>query len=837
METVDPRRLARKARAALHYGVIARLRREPIDPELVLYEAFAGSGMLDNPEAIFDRLRRDPAFSGLRHVWVIADAALRRRLAREWRGQASVRFVPRGGVAYWRALSTAGTLVNNATFPPEFAKRPGQRYLNTWHGTPLKLMGYDMPDGPRESVNTLRNLLQADWLLSQSAFMTDTMYRAAYRLDGIYGGAIIEEGYPRTDRQHLEAAAFVQTRERLIDRGVELGDKPILLYAPTWRGGRFSEVRDDVAELTATVRRLRERVGDRYTVLLKTHQSVFRFAAHSAELARMLVPNDLPTNAVLGVTELLVTDYSSIQFDFLATGRPMAFLVPDLDEYAGSRGLYLPLAEWPGPRARTVDELADAVLALSAGEAASAEADAWAEARADAAQRFTPHDDGRVTERVIDVVFRGRGAGRRVRRVVGGERTRVLLHLGGMRSNGITSAGITLARALAAQPDFDVSVVFTWPEAEERRRNAERLGAGIRQLMRQGGMNATRIDHLRRRRGLVVGDRVWQGEWQRCFGSARFDVVVDFSGYAPFWAQLMLASPPARRVMWLHNDLARDAERTVHGRARLRAGLREVFGLYERFDRLISVSEELDRINSASLAAHAPRGSFGWVPNLIDAETIRARAAAPLSEVTAEAIVTESPALAAAVARLVSEQPAGRWLATVGRLSPEKNHARLIRAFARAHAARPDARLLIVGDGPLRAELEALAAAEGVADAVVFAGATGNPHALLAHVGCFVLSSDYEGMPMVLLEAAALRLPIVTTGFGSVADALPGVPLRIAEQSDESLAAALIGYLDGEVPPTAFDAEAHNAMALEHARAALAPARVPVGESGPAAGS
>jgi CDP-glycerol glycerophosphotransferase (TagB/SpsB family)/glycosyltransferase involved in cell wall biosynthesis len=817
MRFTDFRKWQRKLAAATRYEEVARLRRLPLDPNAVVYEAFAGSGMLDNPEAIFDRLRRDPEFGHLTHYWVIEDAALRRKLRREWRGDKAVHFVPRRGLRYWKALATAGYLVNNATFRPEFSKRPGQFYLNTWHGTPLKRMGYDMPDGPREAANTLRNFLHADWLLSQNEFMTDTMYRKAYLLDGVFDGEILEEGYPRTDRQHLDDRERAAARNLLVARGLAIQDRPILLYAPTWKGARFSEVLDDVATLVGTVRQLQAKLGDRYAVLLKTHQSVFDYARKEPHLAAMLVPNDIPTNTILGITDLLVTDYSSIQFDYLATRRPIAYYVPDLGSYADTRGNYLPLESWPGPKSQTVNDLANDVEALS-----HAPHDVWSPRREEWALRYTPRDDGGAAQRVVDVVFRGGAARRSACSVAPQRRPRVLFYIGGLRSNGITSAAITLVNALAASDDLDVSVVYGRPRGADRTANAARISTNVRQFVRHGGMNATRLEHRRRRNGALAQESVWNDEWKRIFGSATFDTVVDFSGYSPFWARLLLASPPARRLIWLHNDLARDAHRTVRGRKHLHEGLNNTFALYDEFDQLVSVSGELARINRSALAGYASPEKFTHVPNLIDASAMRAQAAISLEEEYERAVSLEQPTLASAIERLQAEQ-SHRWFVTVGRLSPEKNHARLVRAFARVHATHPDARLLIVGNGPLRDELLALVQQLALDGAVVFSGATRNPAALLAHASCFVLSSDYEGMPMVILEAAALGLPIITTRFGSVADALPDVSLRVAEQTDESLADAMSEYLSGSIPPTAFDAERHNSITLQAARSLLFP--------------
>ncbi len=126
---------------------VAGFRRLPVDPGLVLYESFAGNGMLCNPEAVYRALRADGRFDHLRHVWVLDDPARHPSVMRELTGDDRVSVVTRRTSAYFRSLATAGYLVNNSTFPTEFAKRPEQVYVNTWHGTPLKRMGYDIPSG------------------------------------------------------------------------------------------------------------------------------------------------------------------------------------------------------------------------------------------------------------------------------------------------------------------------------------------------------------------------------------------------------------------------------------------------------------------------------------------------------------------------------------------------------------------------------------------------------------------------------------------------------------------------------------------------------------------
>ncbi|AGW40897.1 teichoic acid synthase [Leifsonia xyli subsp. cynodontis DSM 46306] len=811
-----PSRLRRAARFEIH----AHWRRQPIALGSVLYESFSGNGMLDNPEALFRELLAAPDLRHLTHIWALSDPKQYSATVAEFAGDPRVSFVRSGSAAYYRALATSQYLINNATFPPDFSKRPGQVYLNTWHGTPLKRMGYDIENGALATANIVRNFVQADYLLAANAFMAEQMYERAYKLTGIYRGTLVEEGYPRIDRQFLDGAAREEVHRRLTASGIPLGDRKIVLYAPTWKGTSFGRPEDDLDELMAHIAQVEERIDtSRYAVLLKTHQTVHRLAAGRPELQRMLVPNEIPTNLVLGASDILISDYSSIFFDFLQTGRPILFFTPDLADYAGTRGLYFEPEEWPGPVFESARELGDAIAAIATdGDAVPAEA---RERYLAMQRRFTPHEDGSASKRVVDLVFRGNREGLRLRTDLDQDgREKILLYLGGMRPNGITTSALNLLNTID-HDRYDVSAFF----AQSRNRAAigkqQQIHPAVRQFPRVGGMNGAKLLHLARhldfRRGRtarhaedIAQNQLWDDEWYRCFGDSRFGYVVDFSGYGPFWAILLLHSPDAHRAIWLHNDLAADAHREVNGEKRMLHSLTELFSLYSQYDHLVSVSPTLSDINRASLADYAAPEKFVSALNTVDADHILESAAADLREFA----VDEETGVLPDWAEALLADDGVKTFVNVGRLSPEKNQARLIRAFADVYAEDPKTRLLIVGSGPLTGELEALIVERGLAGSVFLTGMQPNPHAIMARADCFVLSSDYEGQPMVILEALVLDLPIVTVEFASAKNALPAGSGLVVPQTDAGVAAGLRAYLAGDVPANHFDGAAYNRKAV-----------------------
>jgi glycosyltransferase involved in cell wall biosynthesis len=627
------------------------------------------------------------------------------------------------------------------------------------------------------------------------------MYLSGYRMTNLFRGRMIVEGTPRVDRQFGDVSASAQVLSRLVQRGVVVDDTDkVLLYAPTWKGDFYAPT-DDIAQLRELVASLTARAGGRYRVLLKVHQQVFGHARNDPKLRGVLVPNDIPSNDVLALVDVLVTDYSSIFVDFLATGRPIVFYAPDLDDYAASRGFYLPAEQWPGPICRDIGQLAERVDALGSGSSDDPAVE-FAGAYAAARDRYCRHEDGGASARIVDIVFRGATNGYDLRSALADGRDPILINLGGLVANGITASALSLLDHID-HDRYDVSVSFPHTTVPERLQMIERIHPNVRLFPQPASLNGSklRVRMLaavngrsgRRRQVLQSGyAALMRAEWYRSFGASRFDAVIDFSGYEPYWIKLLASRPSGSFCIWLHNDIHAEMS-NANRAARLRARVRGAVALYRTADHLVSVSEALNEVNREKLAGWASTDRFTYARNTIDAERVRRMA----EEVSALAPV-----------------PGLRTFVTAGRLSPEKNHDRLVRAFAIVHAAHRDTRLVILGSGPQLDRLRTLVDELELSAAVLLAGHQPNPYPVLAQSDCFVLSSDYEGQPVALLEALILGLPVVTTAFDSVRDALmDGGGLVVAREVD-ALAAGMQRFLAGEVPSEKFDPAAYNEQAM-----------------------
>lgn len=808
---------------------------EPVKDNVVFYESFSGNGALCNPFAMFEELLNDTSMMHLQHVWALRDSEDIRTFNAEYARYKNVKVVRYDSVEYWKNICTAKYLINNATFPPYFTKRPDQIYVNAWHGTPLKKMGYDANEGAIGAKNIVRNFIQADYLISPNAYTTENMYLKGYKMEGLFQGTILEEGYPRIDAQFGSHEDKLETLARIEQAGAVLTGKPIVLYAPTWKGADFSKPKQQAKELLQIVEEMRDRLGDRYDILLKVHQQIIKQTLDVPKLREFLVPNTVPTNQCLAVVDVLVTDYSSIFFDYLALDKPIIFYTPDKEDYTSLRGVYL--EDLPGPETALLDQV---ITDLSdyAAELPNNRLTSFEPARMEAKELYCPREDGNATRRIIDVIFKDVSTNNS--RSIEKSKKNILIYLGGMRNNGITNSALNLLSNIDYSI-YDVSIWAPQPGKDNPLELYKRIPADVRQFLRMGShpLTADRFESMSKFlnesdfiESEVPGEvkEVFLAEWKRSFGDAEFDYIVDFSGYAGFWSFVLLeGNAKISRSVWQHSDLISDRDRETNGKKGNVGPLNSQFNAYKFFDNVVSVSDDLMKINRDNFQNNAHRHAFKSCRNTLNVPRMQAALDGPpqIVEVgpdslhSAEQLVdsllnavgieklNEAIALSSIKSKIFSNKEVKRFV-TAGRLSPEKNQERLIRAFSKVHSLNHDTQLVILGDGPLRTDLEKLVEQLGLMDAVVFTGMVENPLEIMRDCDCFVISSDYEGQPMVILEAAAMKLPIISVAFGSVASAMDDSMGIVVEQEVDALAEGMILFLEEGIQTIDFDFAAYN---------------------------
>ncbi|MFD8738876.1 CDP-glycerol glycerophosphotransferase family protein [Streptomyces sp. NPDC059618] len=379
------RRAVRGAALQLHYRVQLRL---PLRADHAVFSSHRGRGHGCNPGALESAFRsfaphiRTSWIAHPEHHHTVPDRT---------------RPLSPGTAGYWTALARSKYLVNNVDFDRRLIKRPGQIMIQTQHGTPLKRMGLDLQDRPAAARGTdfaelLRGADTWDYCLSgnrHSTLVWERVFPSSY--------TTLEYGLPRNDVfQHATPADVDRLRASL---GIPAGTVAVL-YAPTFRDYRHA--RPAALDLERVLRRL----GPRFVVLARAHPADGAPLAGTADGRVIDVSGHPSVESLCLASDALVTDYSSLMFDYAVLDRPIVVLVDDWEAYEAARGTYFdPRAFPPGAVARGEDELID-VFATGLWRDASA-----ARLRAAFRERFCPYDDGRAAERVVRHVVLGESAG------------------------------------------------------------------------------------------------------------------------------------------------------------------------------------------------------------------------------------------------------------------------------------------------------------------------------------------------------------------------------------------------------------------------------------------
>jgi CDP-glycerol glycerophosphotransferase len=733
----------------------------PVRDNVVLYESYGGISMGCNPNAIFEGLLKRDEYEELIHVWVINDPD---RIPAYLRGRDDTIFTRKNSDLYVRHLATAKYLINNGTFPQYFVRRPNQRYLNTWHGTPLKTLGIDIKTDPMQRSNTARNLLHATHLISPNAHTTQVML-GRYGIGRTFQGKMAETGYPRIDR----LVNSTEEQRRRIKKRLNIDpEKPVVLYAPTFRG-YFHEPAIESEMLIHDVKSLSANLN--IELLFRGHYHTEK-ALGSLEIPVNVVPQSLDTCELLSIVDILVTDYSSILFDFLPTHRPIFFYIHDLESYRENRGLYFSFDELPGLVCRDLSSLHDGLRQVTSATVIEHPR------MAAALERFSLHEDGKATDRAIEFFFEDAD-------MVDADHPEaipILIFGGGFIPNGITSSLKNLVSTLA-YAGYQITIAVDGAAIrgrEEREHQLAQLPAAVDVVIRSGARLLTPEEDLAaadyHRRGRLESDeqrdivmRAYRREYRRIFGDTRFLVQIDFTGYQLFWATLFAFGGNTKRIMYLHSNMY------CEWKARY-PYLKGIFRLYPHYDRVVSVSESVHRENLASLtpAFNIPPEKFVCVHNTIGRDRILT-------------LAKDQPV--GAPPELLDSR--GPKFVTTGRLSVEKRHDKLLAAFQHFRADNSSAKLFIIGEGVLREDLTLKIRSAGLETAVFLLGYRVNPYALMARADCFVLSSDHEGQPMVLLEALALGIPTLSTDVPGSRSVLEGGYGLLVENSVDGLVSGM----------------------------------------------
>ena len=379
----------------LLYRLVYRL--IPCQNDTVLFISFHGRGYSDNPMALHKYMSMHLKYQKYRCIFAIKNHK-EKNIEIE-----NAKIIEYFSIPYFYYLARSKYWIVNCKLPKYVLKKPNQIYLQTWHGTPLKKLAHDIevPEGTtfyrsEMTVEQMRSTYDNDvskynYMISPSAFTTE-VFQSAFKIDR---ARLIETGYPRNDilSNYKEHDLDVIKSKLKISK-----DKKVILYAPTWRDNSYN-LKGYTFKLKVDFKKWQEILGDDYVVIFKPHYLIVNdFDLESVkDFVYFVDPKEDISNLYL-IADILVTDYSSVFFDYAILKSPIYFYMYDLDSYRDElRGFYLDIYhELPG------EVIEDETILLNKIKMNNFDFNKLTKFN----QRFNNHEDGNASKRVLDILFK-----------------------------------------------------------------------------------------------------------------------------------------------------------------------------------------------------------------------------------------------------------------------------------------------------------------------------------------------------------------------------------------------------------------------------------------------
>ncbi|MGA3231529.1 CDP-glycerol glycerophosphotransferase family protein [Lactiplantibacillus pentosus] len=365
----------------------------PVRKHVVLFEAFNGKMPTDNPLYIYQALQA--AHPDWHLVWGVK----RQLLAEARRQYPQMTIIPRFSLQWLWVAPVAEFWVLNARLPYWLRKNSKTTYIQTWHGTPLKRLGIDIPnvsmpgtDTEQYRQNFTTESRRWDYLIAPNQFSKD-IFRRAFD----FHNQFLDYGYPRNDRlvnQAKDPQALAAIKQKII--GHKTGK--VILYAPTWRDDYFIRKGMYKMNLPFSLSKVVNALGKDDVLIIRPHYLVAESINIHGFEAQVKVCVDEDIDDLYLISDLLITDYSSVMFDYAILNRPMLFYPYDLAHYQGDiRGFYFDYDKVPGP---VVTNELDFVSALEQF-LSQGNYPAYAAKMTAFRQQFTTWEKGTASERVV----------------------------------------------------------------------------------------------------------------------------------------------------------------------------------------------------------------------------------------------------------------------------------------------------------------------------------------------------------------------------------------------------------------------------------------------------
>ena len=718
-------------------------------------------------------------------------------------------------INYFKYLSRAKYLINDTTFPFRFIKKKEQIYINTWHGTPFKKMGFDSNSDRHLMDNVQRNLLLSDYLVLPSKYCKDVM-TGAYSMNSLYKGKILYEGYPRNTVFFDDGL-----REKTISK-YHLEGKKVYVYMPTYRDYLKDNEKQEVEAVKGYLSKIDETLCEKDVFFVKLHYFVQLQLDFENYKHIRAFPQDIETYEFLNVADVLITDYSSVFYDFACSRKKIILFKYDEDEYYKSRGVYEQPVDFPFPVAKNISDLINELkLPKNYNDD-------------DFVKTYCPYDSKKATEAIVEHVFENAGVCEEESLYNGKEN--VFVYAGDLGLNGITTSFKSLMNTMQDN-SRNYFLCYSRSIIKNHIENLENLPGRLNGVFEfQGRPFPTFLEavasflyfklDINNKWTINKIDRLFKRESIRAFQSVEIGDFIHFSGYERIATYLFMLHG-AHKTIFVHNDISQELIK-----AKNRHALTIKRALVE-YDCVAIVSED---IRESTISLSGKESNVVLVENTFDYKEVIRRSNEEI-KVQEKTVVScyinnkhvevnhieelKNPEYKADLkegVKIIQSfiKAHNKLFINIGRYSIEKGQNMLIEAFNKYHKESPGIGLIIIGGyGAQYDTIANLVASSDAREDILLIKAISNPMPILKQCDLFILSSIYEGLGLVLMEADTLGVSVISTDVVGPSKFMKRYGGYLVDCSTQGIYQGMKAFEEGKINRLTINYEEYNSKSLQ----------------------
>lgn len=646
--------------------------------------------------------------------------------------------------AYFKALASAKYLFNDTSFLWYFVKKEGQIYFNTWHGTPFKTLGKSIKDDFHLIGNVQRNFLMCDYLLYPSKYMMDIMLDD-YMLKNIsINTKVVLGGYPRNE------IFFDKERAKELKKELNLENKQIIVYMPTWRGS-FGKLGITMADQVEIINNYLKHIDKKLTKNQIMFVNFHPFLKDKVNIKgfKHIMPfnKNYETYDFLNMADTLITDYSSVFFDFAVTNKKIILFAYDEKEYFEDRGTYFDFNELPFKKVKNVNELINAI-----NDDTNVDTSKFI-------NKFCPYENNSSSFKIVDFVLNNKKSDLEILDIPNNKKKNVLIYSGNLSKNGITASLIALLNHIPLDK-YNIYLTYIAKSVTANKNTLRKLDDRIGYISFNNNFIGTfketltlilyKFNLISFEHSEKVLKSYYQRKIKRIYGNSLFNSAIQYSGYGDSIIR-MFSLMPCKTSIFVHSDMIQEIK------VRKNQDFKTLRKCYQKYDNVFIVSDKLYEPTNYIADGKA---NIISINNIIDKQTIEKKSNEPIA-------FDDDTISNVSISRLTKIlNSKNKKIISIGRFSKEKGYDRLISAF---DTLDTKSYLIIIGGFGIEYQniIEMQKKCKNK-DRIIIIKSMSNPYPVLKKCDTMIISSLYEGLPMVILEAISLNIPVASTNIDSI---------------------------------------------------------------------